>query len=52
MLTDERIDFYPRRVIKRVVGDATHQVLEEPVLAVFGRTRVGLEAQNLLAHEV
>ena len=34
-----------------LVGDAPHQVLEEPVLAALGRERVGLERQHLLADE-
>ena len=36
---------------QRVVGDSAHQILQEPVLAVLGGARVGLDRQHLLAHE-
>ena len=36
---------------QRLVGDVAHEVLQEAVLAVLGRARVGLEAEHLLAHE-
>ena len=36
---------------ERLVGDVADEVLEKTVLAVLGRTRVGLQRQDLLAHE-
>ena len=36
---------------ERVVGDLADQVLQEAVLAVLGRTRIGLQPEQLLAHE-
>ena len=36
---------------ERLVGDVAHEVLEEAVLAVLGRARVGLHAEHLLADE-
>ena len=36
---------------ERLVGDVADEVLEEAVLAVLGRARVGLDAEHLLAHE-
>ena len=36
---------------ERLVGDLAQQVLEEAVLAVLGRARVGLDAEDLLAGE-
>ena len=36
---------------QRLVRDVPHEVLEESVLAVLGRTRVGLDAEHLLAYE-
>ena len=36
---------------ERLVRDVADQVLEEPVLAVLGRPRVGLHAEHLLANE-
>ena len=36
---------------ERVVGDLADQVLQEPILAVLGRTRIGLQPEQLLAHE-
>ena len=36
---------------ERLVGDVADEVLEEAVLAVLGRARVGLHAEHLLADE-
>ena len=36
---------------ERLVGDVADEILEEAVLAVLGRARVGLDAEHLLAHE-
>ena len=36
---------------ERLVGDASNEVLEKAVLPAFGRARVGLEEEDLLAHE-
>ena len=36
---------------ERLVGDVPDQVLEEAVLAVLGRTGVGLQGEHLLADE-
>ena len=36
---------------ERLVGDVADEVLQEAVLAVLGRARVGLDAEHLLAHE-
>ena len=36
---------------ERLVGDVPDEVLQEAVLAVLGRARVGLHAEHLLAHE-
>ena len=36
---------------QRLVRDVADEVLQEAVLAVLGRARVGLQAQHLLAHE-
>ena len=36
---------------ERLVGDGPHEVLQEAVLAALGRPRVGLERDDLLAHE-
>ena len=41
----------PLALRQRLVGDLPEQVLEEPVLAVLGRARVGLEPEHLLADE-
>ena len=34
-----------------LVGDPAHEVLQEAVLAVLGRARIGLDREHLLAHE-
>ena len=36
---------------ERLVGDVADEVLQEAVLAVLGRARVGLDAEHLLAHQ-
>ena len=36
---------------QRLVGDVADEVLQEAVLPVLGRARVGLQAEHLLAHE-
>ncbi len=36
---------------ERLVGDVTHEVLQEAVLAVLGRARIRLNREHLLAHE-
>ena len=36
---------------ERLVGDPAHEVLQEAVLAVLGRARIGLQREHLLAHE-
>ena len=36
---------------KRLVGDVPYEILEEAVLAVLGRARVGLHTEDLLAYE-
>ena len=36
---------------ERLVGDVADEVLQEAVLAVLGRARVGLHDEHLLAHE-
>ena len=36
---------------KRLVGDRSHEVLEERVLAAVRRPRIGLERDDLLADE-
>ena len=36
---------------ERLVGDVADEVLEESVLAVLGRARVGVDAEHLLADE-
>ena len=36
---------------ERLIGDVTHEVLEEAVLAVLRRRRVGLHAEDLLARK-
>ncbi len=36
---------------ERLVGNVADEVLQEAVLAVLGRARVGLDAEHLLAHE-
>src|SRR5436305_14843159 len=36
---------------ERLVGDVTHEVLEESVLTVLGRARIGLDSEHLLAQE-
>ena len=36
---------------KRLVRDVAHEILEEAVLAVLGRARVGLDAEHLLPHQ-
>ena len=41
----------PVTLCERVVGHLADQVLQEPVLAVLGRPRVLLQAEELLAHE-
>ena len=36
---------------ERLVGDPSHEVLQEAVVAVLGRASVGLQREHLLAHE-
>jgi hypothetical protein len=36
---------------ERLVGDTTHEVLEEAVLPVLGRAWIGLDREHLLAHQ-
>ncbi len=36
---------------QRLVGDMAHEVLQEPVLPLLGRAWVGLQREDLLAHE-
>ena len=44
-------DLAVARAGEGVVRDATHERLDEPVLAAFRRPRVGLDGDDLLAHE-
>ena len=39
------------RLRERLVGDVPDEILEESVLAVLGRARIGLDAEHLLADE-
>ena len=41
----------PLPLRERLVGDVPDEVLEEAVLAVLGRARIGLDAEHLLADE-
>ena len=41
----------PLALRERLVGDVADEVLEEAVLAVLGRARIGLDAEDLLADE-
>src|SRR5439155_23746198 len=44
-------DLLPLLPGERLVGDPAHQVLEEPVLPALRRPWIGLDRQDLLAHQ-